>query len=96
MGEKVYTRINHVREDGLDTVTITAGDGWITYTAKEPVNTEVGEVESAVHSLWEGYFHAIDHERQLGGFPLIIQSNVDGAIPAFIKEFEEPPKEADE
>ncbi|KOY12603.1 MULTISPECIES: hypothetical protein [Paenibacillus] len=85
---ELYTRINHTQEDGIDTVVITAGDGWVTYTAKESIYTEMTPFESAVSSLWSGYFHATDHIRELGAYPLSIISNVAGAVDAFIKELE--------
>jgi hypothetical protein len=85
---KLYTRINHTQEDGIDTVVIKAGDGWVTYTAKEPIITGLTPFESAVSSLWSGYFHASDRIRELGAYPLSITSNVPGAVEAFIKELE--------
>ncbi|RAI96868.1 hypothetical protein DET54_106226 [Paenibacillus pabuli] len=85
---ELYTRINHTQEDGIDTVIITAGDGWVTYTAKEAIIADMTPFGSAVSSLWSGYFHASDRIRELGAYPLSITSNVPGAVDEFIKEFE--------
>lgn len=93
---ELYTRINHTQEDGIDTVTITAGDGWVTYTAKEPIIADMTPFESAVSSLWSGYFHATDNSRELGGFPLALVSTVPGAVDAFFNELHETPEEAAE
>lgn len=93
---ELYTRIKHTQEDGIDTVVITAGDGWVTYTAKEPIITDMTPFESAVSSLWSGYFHATDKSRELGGFPLALVSTVPGAVDTFFKELHEIPEEAAE
>jgi hypothetical protein len=85
---KLYTRINHTQEDGIDTLVITAGDGWVTYTAKESIITGLTPFESAVSSLWSGYFHATDHIRELGAYPLSVTSNVTGAVDVFVTELE--------
>lgn len=93
---ELYSRITHTQEDGIDTVVITAGDGWVTYTAKEPISTGMSPFESAVSSLWSGYFHASDHSRELGGFGLAISSTVPGAVDAFFDELHETREEAAE
>lgn len=85
---ELYTRIKHTQEDGIDTVIITAGDGWVTYTAKEAIIANMTPLESAVSSLWSGYFHATDHIRELGAYPLSVTSNVTGAVEAFVTELE--------
>ncbi|MCP1186454.1 hypothetical protein [Paenibacillus sp. 1781tsa1] len=87
------TKIKHTQEDGIDTVVITAGDGWVTYTAKEPIITDMTPFESAVSSLWSGYFHATENSRELGRFPLAFASTVPGAVDAFFNELHESPEE---
>ncbi|MDR9748814.1 hypothetical protein [Paenibacillus taichungensis] len=85
---ELYTKIKHTQEDGIDTVIITAGDGWVTYTAKEPIIVDMTPFESAVSSLWSGYFHATDHIGELGAYPFSVTSNVPGAVEEFVTELE--------
>lgn len=79
--------VKHTQENGEDVIRIYAPDGYEYCYGKWPLEDGKTTLESAVTSLWSGYFQADDLRDVFGKLDIALYSTVAGAIEAFDAEY---------
>lgn len=81
--------VKHSQEDGVDFIRIYEPGGLEYMIGRWPLADEFTPFEYAVHSIWSGYFKAVDLRDTFGMLDIALYSTVPGAIEAFDAEFKE-------